>query len=224
MIKFILLVIMVFTSSFASAKNGKWGELLPGSVAPILPAGRLISPSEYDRIRKEHIQRAKTLDEFLAWATPEELMQEFGFEQLISHAEPRRWDRPVKINVNLENSTVEMVSPETGYVQGPIGKGKSGSGGRYLTEQYAGCFEPTFISEHYRSRTYPKPTGGAPMPNSVFFGPGVALHAGDVTGRSHGCVRLTKAMSRQVFEAVRKHGTINTQICICTGICESIQN
>jgi len=58
----------------------------------------------------------------------------------------------------------------------------------------------------YRSREYPKPNGGAPMPYAMFFTmDGQAIHGGDMYrpvrirgkpyGMSHGCVRVETAQA-----------------------------
>lgn len=40
----------------------------------------------------------------------------------------------------------------------------------------------------------------APMPNSVFFFPGIAFHEGSLRVPSHGCVHLSGAASRRFFD------------------------
>lgn len=62
----------------------------------------------------------------------------------------------------------------------------------------AGTFRVSFRSRHHVSSIY-----GSPMPYSVFFNGGVAFHQGDLRGRSHGCVRLSKASARTFFNALR---------------------
>lgn len=64
--------------------------------------------------------------------------------------------------------------------------------------------------ERYRSKTYPEPYGGAPMPHSIFFGDrtrGIALHAGSIPqwqgqgyGLSRGCVRLPSLHAEILFK------------------------
>ncbi len=52
-----------------------------------------------------------------------------------------------------------------------------------------------------KSRKYPLPRGGAPMPYCMFFNNGQALHASNAVvaaNRSHGCVRLHKKDARWI--------------------------
>jgi lipoprotein-anchoring transpeptidase ErfK/SrfK len=65
---------------------------------------------------------------------------------------------------------------------------------------------------HY-SRKY----DNAPMPHSVFFHYGYAIHATDAVkalGRpaSHGCVRLSPANASKLFALVKQHGSGRTRI------------
>ncbi|MCD2188929.1 L,D-transpeptidase [Actinomycetospora soli] len=43
----------------------------------------------------------------------------------------------------------------------------------------------------------------APMPNSVFFKPGYAFHAGSPSVASNGCIHLNRGASQQFFAALR---------------------
>lgn len=42
----------------------------------------------------------------------------------------------------------------------------------------------------------------APMPNSVFFKPGYAFHAGSPSVASNGCIHLNRAASQQFFDTL----------------------
>lgn len=76
-----------------------------------------------------------------------------------------------------------------------------------------GTFRPQWMAKMWFSKKY----DDAPMPNSVFFKDGVALHATQAThalGRpaSHGCVRLAPANAETFYRLVQKHGMAQTQI------------
>ena len=67
-----------------------------------------------------------------------------------------------------------------------------------------GTFRPQWLSPHHRSRKY----RWAPMPNAVFYSGNYAIHGTrdeHLIGSpaSRGCVRLTVANSRTLFELVR---------------------
>jgi hypothetical protein len=85
--------------------------------------------------------------------------------------------------------------------------------GRYDTP--AGHFRAIRLARVYYSKKY----DDAPMPNSVFFHGGYAIHGTyeeSKLGRpaSHGCVRLSRAHAATLFELVRVHGMNNTSITI----------
>ncbi|MEM7696429.1 MAG: L,D-transpeptidase [Pseudomonadota bacterium] len=76
-----------------------------------------------------------------------------------------------------------------------------------------GSYRPTRMYRKYFSRKY----HGSPMPNSIFFRGGYAIHGTYYTkalGRpaSHGCVRLAPGNARKLYNLVRKHGRGNTRI------------
>jgi len=78
-----------------------------------------------------------------------------------------------------------------------------------------GNFRPTRMYRKYYSRKY----NNSPMPNSIFFRGGYAIHGTGAIkslGRpaSHGCIRLHPANARALFNLVRSHGPRNTSIRI----------
>ena len=91
----------------------------------------------------------------------------------------------------------------------PVSTGKRG----YRTP--TGNYRPTRMYRKYFSRKY----NGSPMPNSIFFRGGYAIHGTYYTkalGRpaSHGCVRLAPRNARALYNLVRTHGRANTRIRI----------
>lgn len=85
--------------------------------------------------------------------------------------------------------------------------------GRYDTP--AGRFRAIRLARVYYSKKY----DDAPMPNSVFFHGGYAIHGTYEEGKlgrpaSHGCVRLSRAHAAMLFDLVRVHGLSNTSITI----------
>lgn len=68
-----------------------------------------------------------------------------------------------------------------------------------------GSYRPQRLERHWRSRKY----GMAPMPHSIFFRGGYAIHGTNMVGRlgrvdSHGCIRLAPAHARTLFEMVAR--------------------
>jgi lipoprotein-anchoring transpeptidase ErfK/SrfK len=78
-----------------------------------------------------------------------------------------------------------------------------------------GSFHPIRLERKWFSRKY----DWAPMPYSVFFLGGYAIHGTTEVKRlgrpvSHGCIRLHPANAAQLFELVRQVGKANTTIVI----------
>jgi lipoprotein-anchoring transpeptidase ErfK/SrfK len=76
-----------------------------------------------------------------------------------------------------------------------------------------GIFQPEWMAKDWYSRKY----DNAPMPFSVFFKDGAAIHAtmnlGSLgTPASHGCVRLSKTNAAIFFSMVQRHGMKHTRI------------
>lgn len=78
-----------------------------------------------------------------------------------------------------------------------------------------GRFRPQRLERTWFSRKY----YNSPMPHSVFFHHGYAIHGTNYISRlggtaSHGCVRLHPANAAALFALVRSHGMGNTSIVV----------
>ncbi len=78
-----------------------------------------------------------------------------------------------------------------------------------------GRYRPTRLHRTYYSRKY----NNSPMPHSVFFTGGYAIHGTSYIkqlGRpaSHGCVRLHPRNAARLFGLIRKHGSKSTRIIV----------
>ena len=116
----------------------------------------------------------------------------------------------VKITVDLTHQRLKVVSPT---LNGTF-KISSGMAG-HRTPGSGSCFSPDFLDADHHSSLY----GEAPMPNAVFFDGNIAIHATPVESRlgtpaSHGCVRVSKATSKLIFDLVSSNGKENTSICV----------
>jgi hypothetical protein len=115
------------------------------------------------------------------------------------------------LQVHIDKSSQSMtVSVDGGRTfRWPVSTGR----GRYDTP--GGQFRAIRLARVYYSKKY----DDAPMPNSVFFHGGYAIHGTyeeSKLGRpaSHGCVRLSRAHAAMLFDLVRVHGMNNTSITI----------
>ncbi|WP_274627345.1 L,D-transpeptidase [Arvimicrobium flavum] len=89
----------------------------------------------------------------------------------------------------------------------------STAGKGYVTP--TGSFKPTRMHKMWYSRKY----DNAPMPHSVFFHGGYAVHATDAIKRlgrpaSHGCIRLHPDNASDFYRLVETFGPGNTRIDI----------
>lgn len=113
------------------------------------------------------------------------------------------------IDVDLTRQMM-TVSAESGVLHTwPISSGRQGH------RTPTGTFRPTWMARSWFSRQY----DNAPMPHSIFFHQGVAIHGSWATrslGRpaSHGCVRLAPKNARTLFALVSRHGKARTQIVV----------
>ena len=78
-----------------------------------------------------------------------------------------------------------------------------------------GSYRPYALKRRHYSSIY----GGSPMPYSIFFRGGYAIHGTYETrklGRpvSHGCIRLHPSNAARLFSLVRRYGSRNTRILI----------
>jgi lipoprotein-anchoring transpeptidase ErfK/SrfK len=113
----------------------------------------------------------------------------------------------VTIDLSQQTMTVRL-GGETLY-NWAVSTGRKG----YRTP--TGTYHPTRMHREYYSRKY----DNAPMPYSIFFRGGYAIHGTEHVSKlgsvaSHGCVRLLTSNARTLFNLVREHGTGNTTIKI----------
>lgn len=83
----------------------------------------------------------------------------------------------------------------------------------YITP--VGRYQPYRIHKMWRSRKY----DNAPMPYSVFFHKGWAVHGTNAVGRlgrpaSHGCVRLAPKNAKVLYTLVRQFGMDDVEIVV----------
>ena len=91
----------------------------------------------------------------------------------------------------------------------PVSTGRSGYG------TPSGVFRPQMMARRWFSRRY----YNSPMPHSIFFYHGFAIHGTYELARlggpaSHGCVRLHPSHAAALFALVERNGPRNTRIVI----------
>lgn len=104
----------------------------------------------------------------------------------------------VRVDVSKQRMLV-FVEGELAY-NWPVSTGRSG----YATPH--GTYRPKRMTRMHFSRKY----NNAPMPYSVFFRGGYAIHGTNAVGRlgrraSHGCVRLSKRNARELYHLIQEY-------------------
>jgi len=116
---------------------------------------------------------------------------------------------PIVAQISLSDQTMTVyLNAEPRYTF-TVSTGRDG----YRTP--TGTWRAQWLSPHHRSSKY----NNAPMPWSVFFYKGYAVHGTteeDSLGQpaSHGCIRLTTAEAKIFFDLVQQHGMPNTVISV----------
>jgi lipoprotein-anchoring transpeptidase ErfK/SrfK len=115
---------------------------------------------------------------------------------------------PVDITIDLSEQELFIQTPE-GQALWPVSTGRKG----YYTP--TGTYTPYRITEMHYSKKY----DDAPMPHSIFFKGGYAIHGTyDVKHlglpASHGCVRLHPKDAELLYEIVEYYGLESTVIRI----------
>ena len=115
------------------------------------------------------------------------------------------------LEARIDISSQQMTVSHYGRVlySWPVSTARAG----YVTPR--GSYRPQRLARMWYSRKYDM----SPMPHSVFFHGGYAVHATNYVKRlgtpaSHGCVRLHPAAAADFYTLVRTFGPSNTSIVI----------
>lgn len=133
----------------------------------------------------------------------------FAFSILLCAAGSSRAGAAVQVRISLASQSMNVMVDGAPYATWPISTGRQGYG------TPSGNFRPQSLRKmHYSSRY-----NWAPMPHSIFFHHGFAIHGTSEVGRlgrpaSHGCIRLSPQNARALYGLVSRHGMGNTRISI----------
>ncbi|MFA5951202.1 MAG: L,D-transpeptidase [Hyphomicrobium sp.] len=113
--------------------------------------------------------------------------------------------------IDIDLGTQRMTVSDNGeqLYSWAVSSGRSG----YRTP--TGTFNPVWMTKMWYSRQYEY----APMPNSIFFHGGAAIHATSAVSQlgspaSHGCVRLAPSHAATLYKLVSRHGKSMTKIVV----------
>ena len=115
----------------------------------------------------------------------------------------------VQVSISLSSQRMNVSVDGAPYATWPISTGRQGYG------TPAGTYRPQSLRPFHRSSRY----NWAPMPHSIFFYHGFAIHGTNEVrnlGRpaSHGCIRLSPGNAKNLYGLVSRHGMNNTRITI----------
>ena len=107
----------------------------------------------------------------------------------------------VSVHINLSTQTMQVTSGDGQSYSWPISSARAG----YTTPR--GNYRAQRLETMHYSRKYHM----SPMPHSIFFRGGYAIHGTSAVGQlgrpaSHGCVRLSPGHAAQLFAMVRQQG------------------
>ena len=115
-----------------------------------------------------------------------------------------------EVFITIDKSEQRMyVETPTEYYEWDVSTGRKG----YNTP--VGDYQPYLMKPMHYSSKY----DNAPMPNSIFFHGGYAIHATNDIKRlgrpaSHGCIRLHPQNAKWLYRLVKDYGKDNTYIMI----------
>ena len=116
-----------------------------------------------------------------------------------------------KVQVEINRGAQKM----NVYVGGKLKHTWAVSTGRKGFKTPKGAYQPTWMTKMWHSKQW----HNAPMPNSIFFKEGYAIHGTTETRNlgnpaSHGCVRLAPKNAAKLFTLVKTHGEKKTRIVV----------
>ena len=121
----------------------------------------------------------------------------------------------ILLNVSKSSQRMSVLVDGTSRYNWAVSTGAK----RYTTP--SGVYKPQWLARKWRSRQY----GNAPMPHSIFFNQGYAIHGTTELARlgkiaSHGCVRLHPDNAAKLFDLVQKQ-MANTRVVVSDDLIEA---
>lgn len=125
------------------------------------------------------------------------------------YSEPKRMPDGLQINVDVSGQNMQV------YADGKLIHRWAISSGRQGFDTPGGTFRPQRLEREWFSKQYED----APMPHSIFYSGGYAIHGTNDTRRlgrtaSHGCIRLAPGNAARLFSLVEDYGARRTRIII----------
>ncbi|WP_298883918.1 L,D-transpeptidase [uncultured Bradyrhizobium sp.] len=113
----------------------------------------------------------------------------------------------ITVRIQLSNQTMSVTVDGAQFATWPVSTARRG----YRTP--VGTYTPYSLERMHYSKLYDY----TPMPYSVFFHTGYAIHGTSEVRSlgqpvSHGCIRLSPDNARSLFELIQAQGRLNTTI------------
>jgi hypothetical protein len=124
-------------------------------------------------------------------------------------------DADILVNVSKSSQRMSVLVNGTARYNWKVSTGTK----RYTTP--SGVYKPQWLARKWRSKQY----ANAPMPHSIFFHNGYAVHGTTEVARlgkaaSHGCVRLHPDNAAKLYELVQKH-MAETRVVVSDDVIEA---
>lgn len=121
-------------------------------------------------------------------------------------------DAAVQVRIDKSSQRMTVSVDGTPTYSWPVSTGRGGFG------TPTGRFRPQWMVRSWFSTKY----YGSPMPHSIFFHKGYAIHGTNYISRlggpaSHGCVRLHPSAAAALYALVKRAGMANTSILVTGG-------
>jgi hypothetical protein len=149
-------------------------------------------------------------------ATPDQLQSELGLTPGANGEMVPEINSVLGLSSNVVVDIQVSIASQTLTIRYP--------GGQYSTlisSARAGYHTKTgcFMHPHLETMHYSSKYENSPMPHSMFFYGGYAIHGTYEQSHlghpaSHGCVRVSLADAANLFEIVQEFGAANTRICV----------
>ncbi len=115
----------------------------------------------------------------------------------------------VRVQISRGSQTMRV------YVRGRLRHQWRVSTGRRGYGTPSGTYRPKWLARMHYSSKY----NNSPMPHSIFFRGGYAIHGTNYVSRlgrraSHGCIRLAPGNAARLYRLVKRFGQKNTRITI----------
>ncbi len=163
---------------------------------------KLLLENEYNSIRSKRINIEKKIQNNIALNNEYDLIRKerIDLEKKLNIIEEPKGKKVLAL-IDISEQTMKVYKGGKEYYTCNVSTGKQG----YHTPR--GSFKPTHIEEMHYSKKY----RNSPMPYSVFFKKGYAIHGTKSVGMlgvkvSHGCIRLNTKDAEKFYNLVKKSG------------------